>query len=62
MSIHKNEKRGTWLASVRYTTWDGQRKQKKKEGFKTKKEALAWEQGYQIFFKISEITQEAYDN
>ena len=26
---------GTWYTSFRYTTWDGKRKQKKKEGFKT---------------------------
>lgn len=45
MSVHKS-KRGTWLASVRYTTWDGQRKQKKREGFKTKREAQEWEQEF----------------
>lgn len=45
MSAHKT-KRGTWLASFRYTTWDGIRKQKKKEGFQTRREALEYEQEF----------------
>ncbi len=46
MSVYKNEKRGTWYTSFRYTTWDGTRKQKKKEGFKTKREALEFEREF----------------
>lgn len=45
MSVGKT-KRGTWYASFRYTTWDGARKQKKKEGFKTRREALEYEQEF----------------
>lgn len=37
---------GRWYASCRYTTWTGERKQKKREGFKTKREAQAWEQEF----------------
>lgn len=36
MSAFKNE-RGSWSCKFRYTTWDGKTKQKKKEGFETKK-------------------------
>jgi len=43
MSVYKNEERGTWYTIFRYTDWTGQRKQKKKEGFQTKKEAQAFE-------------------
>ena len=35
--------RGTWFVKFYYTDWTGKRKQKKKEGFATKKEALAFE-------------------
>ncbi|MBR6401628.1 MAG: site-specific integrase [Firmicutes bacterium] len=36
-------KNGKWYAKFYYTDWTGKRKQKKKEGFSTKKEALAFE-------------------
>lgn len=42
MSAFKND-RGTWTAKFYYTDWTGKRKQKKKEGFSTKKEAQAFE-------------------
>ncbi len=42
MSAYKNE-RGTWSVKFRYTDWTGKRKQKKKEGFATKKEAQTFE-------------------
>lgn len=45
MSVYKNP-RGMWTAFVRYVTWDGQKKAKKKETFKTKREAQAWEQEF----------------
>ena len=35
--------RGTWFVKFYFTDWTGKRKQKKKEGFATKKEALAFE-------------------
>ena len=43
MAVFKNEQRGTWTVKVRYTDWTGTAKQKKKEGFKTKKEAQSFE-------------------
>ncbi len=46
MSVYKNEKRGTWFVSFRYTDWDGTRRQKKKEGFRTRREALEYEQEF----------------
>lgn len=38
--------RGSWYASFYYTDWQGTKKKKKKEGFKTKKEALEWEKEF----------------
>ncbi len=46
MSVGKNKKRGTWYMSVRYTDWDGTRRQKKKEGFKTRREAQEYEREF----------------
>lgn len=43
MSVHKEQKTGTWRVVYRYTDWTGTRKQTQKRGFKTKREALAWE-------------------
>lgn len=45
MGAYKN-KNGTWYASVRYEDWTGERIRKMKRGFKTKKEALAWERSF----------------
>ena len=42
MSAYKND-RGSWNVKFYYTDWTGKRKQKKKEGFATKKEAQAFE-------------------
>lgn len=46
MSAYKDKEKGTWYASFRYKDWKGQSIQKMKRGFKTKKEALAWEQAF----------------
>ena len=43
MAIYKDEKTNTWRAIYRYTDWTGERKQSQKRGFKTKREAQAWE-------------------
>lgn len=43
MAVYKEEKTGTWRAVYRYTDWNGERKQTRKRGFKTKREAQAWE-------------------
>lgn len=46
MPVYKNEKRGTWFVSFRYRDWDGTRRQKKKEGFKTRREAVEYEREF----------------
>ena len=43
MAIYKDEKTDTWRAVYRYTDWTGEKKQTQKRGFKTKREAQAWE-------------------
>ena len=43
MAVYKEEKTNTWRAVYRYTDWNGERKQIQKRGFKTKREAQAWE-------------------
>ena len=43
MAVYKEEKTGTWRVIYRYTDWTGARKQTQKRGFKTKREAQAWE-------------------
>ena len=43
MSVYKEEKTNTWRVIYRYTDWTGERKQTQKRGFKTKREAQAWE-------------------
>ena len=39
MPVFKNESNGTWYVMARYVNWKGERKQKCKRGFATKKEA-----------------------
>lgn len=46
MPAYKNDKRGTWFVSFHYTDWDGKNRRKKKEGFKTKREALEYEREF----------------
>jgi len=46
MAAFKNESNGTWYTMFRYTDWKGERKQKCKRGFSTKREALNWEQEF----------------
>lgn len=43
MSVYKDESKRTWYVMVRYDNWKGERKQKCKRGFSTKKEAQEWE-------------------
>ena len=40
------DKNGTWFTSFRFTDWKGERKQKLKRGFPTKREALEWERQF----------------
>ena len=43
MAVYKDSKRGTWYVLVYYTNWKGESDRKMKRGFKTRKEAVAWE-------------------
>ena len=42
MAAFKNKDNGTWYVQFRYTDWKGERQQKLKRGFATKREALEW--------------------
>lgn len=46
MGVFKNEKNGTWYVQFRYTDWKGERQQKFKRGFATKREAQEWEREF----------------
>ena len=46
MGAYKDEKRGSWYAAFYYKDWTGQRKHKVKRGFKTQREAKAWEREF----------------
>ena len=48
MPVFKNEDTGTWYVMARYVNWKGERKQKCKRGFTTKKEAQEWERMFQL--------------
>lgn len=43
---YKNAERNTWYCAFYFTDWQGKRKKKKKEGFKTKREAQEWERKF----------------
>ena len=46
MAAFKNKANGTLYVQFRYTDWKGERQQKLKRGFATKKEAQAWEREF----------------
>ena len=46
MPVYKNESNGTWYVVTRYIDWKGERKQKCKRGFETRKEATACERTF----------------
>lgn len=46
MAAFKNKDNGTWYVQFRYTDWKGERQQKLKRGFPTKKEAQSWEREF----------------
>lgn len=46
MAAYKDKEKGTWYVSFRYENWKGEKVQKMKRGFRTKKEALQFEQDY----------------
>lgn len=37
MSVYKDQNKGTWYVSFRYVDWTGEKRQKMKRGFRTKK-------------------------
>jgi len=43
MSAYKDEKKGTWFVKFRYTDWTGKARFTTKRGFRTKRDALAYE-------------------
>ena len=47
MPVYKDKTTGKWYVMAWYITLDGQRKQKCKKGFFTKREALVWEREFQ---------------
>ena len=61
MPAFKNNKRGTWLCKFYYTDWNGVKRQKKKEGFPTKREAQEWERNFLNHCSVdSDITFENF--
>ena len=46
MAAFKDKKNGTWYVQFRYTDWTGERQQKLKRGFTTKREAQEWEREF----------------
>lgn len=48
MPVYKDEKRGSWFASFYYIDASGLRKRKKKEGFRTRKDALEFERDFAL--------------
>lgn len=48
MAAYKDGERGTWYVSFHYYDWTGKNKRKLKRGFKTRKEALEWEQHFRM--------------
>ncbi|MBQ3115291.1 MAG: site-specific integrase [Clostridia bacterium] len=46
MPAYKDEERGTWYALFYYTDWMGNKKRKKKRGFKTQREAKEFEREF----------------
>lgn len=53
MPIYKDEVRNTWYAKFNYVDWTGNPKQKLKRGFKTQKEAKAFERDFLAKTKTS---------
>jgi integrase len=47
MPAYKQKGSGSWYVMTQYTDWTGERKQKCKRGFNTRREALEWEQKFQ---------------
>ena len=48
MAAYKDEARGTWYVSFHYNDWTGKNRRKLKRGFRTRKEALEYEQKFRL--------------
>ena len=48
MAAYKDEEQGTWFVSFHYYDGTGKNKRKLKRGFKTRREALEWEQHFRM--------------
>ncbi|MEG0693217.1 MAG: site-specific integrase [Oscillospiraceae bacterium] len=48
MSVYKSEDNTSWYVMTRYTNYKGERKQKCKRGFATKREAQEWERSFNM--------------
>ena len=48
MGVFKCKETGTWYVMTRYRDWKGERKQKCKRGFATKRAAQDWEQKFHM--------------
>jgi phage integrase len=46
LSVHKDTKRGTWYAKIKYTDWTGAKKETTRRGFARKKDAQLFEQEF----------------
>jgi len=46
MAVYKDEERATWYCSFHYNDWTGKNCRKLKRGFKTRREAVVWEQSF----------------
>lgn len=46
MPSYKDEKTGKWYCKFYYEDWNGEKHQKKKSGFRTKRDAQAWEREF----------------
>lgn len=46
MPVYKDESRNTWYSRVMYHDWTGKYRERKKRGFETKREAVAWERSF----------------
>lgn len=45
---HYEKMRGSWVGCLRYTDWQGNNRYKRKQGFKTKHEAVEWERSFSL--------------
>ncbi|WP_423783479.1 Arm DNA-binding domain-containing protein [Eubacterium ventriosum] len=46
MAVFKDETRNTYYVNLYYTDYTGQKRQKRKRGFKLKKDAINWEREF----------------